>query len=251
MSWQAKGNIKGTQGAVGPPGPQGVVGPQGVAGPQGPVGPQGPQGDPGVSPIQSVFGRVGAVIAAAGDYTAAQITDALSALGSYSNPTWLAALAWAKITGKPTTLAGYGITDAKPKAPNYNWFLGGNVSTPVGTAMMCGIGLRLTPQWSGQVFMLLCGRQMVNVNSGYVYMNTRHGSGGAPAYAAAPVGTIASNRIFSPQLNNCSGVYFNSICCGVAQNLALGTSYWWDIEIGPSGGAVAYAQDFSFIIVEL
>jgi hypothetical protein len=30
---------------------------------------------------------------------------------SYPNPSWLASLAWAKITGTPTTLSGYGITD--------------------------------------------------------------------------------------------------------------------------------------------
>ena len=34
--------------------------------------------------------------------------------GSYSNPTWLTALAWGKITSTPTTLSGYGITDAVP-----------------------------------------------------------------------------------------------------------------------------------------
>lgn len=32
--------------------------------------------------------------------------------GSYSNPSWITALAWSKITGTPTTLSGYGITDA-------------------------------------------------------------------------------------------------------------------------------------------
>jgi predicted heme/steroid binding protein len=30
----------------------------------------------------------------------------------YSNPTWIGSLAWSKITNTPTTLAGYGITDA-------------------------------------------------------------------------------------------------------------------------------------------
>jgi len=55
------------------------------------------------------------------------ITDAVSTGGSYSNPTWLTALSAAKVTGlstvattgafpdllsKPTTVAGYGITDA-------------------------------------------------------------------------------------------------------------------------------------------
>ena len=31
--------------------------------------------------------------------------------GSYSNPAWINSLAWSKITGTPTTLSGYGITD--------------------------------------------------------------------------------------------------------------------------------------------
>jgi hypothetical protein len=31
--------------------------------------------------------------------------------GSYANPSWITALAWSKITGTPTTLSGYGITD--------------------------------------------------------------------------------------------------------------------------------------------
>lgn len=36
------------------------------------------------------------------------------ASGFYSNPSWITALAWSKITSAPTTLAGYGITDATP-----------------------------------------------------------------------------------------------------------------------------------------
>jgi hypothetical protein len=32
--------------------------------------------------------------------------------GSYTNPAWIVSLPWTKITGTPTTLAGYGITDA-------------------------------------------------------------------------------------------------------------------------------------------
>ncbi len=31
--------------------------------------------------------------------------------GSYANPSWITSLGWSKITGTPTTLAGYGITD--------------------------------------------------------------------------------------------------------------------------------------------
>lgn len=35
--------------------------------------------------------------------------------GAYVNPTWIVSLPWAKITGTPTTLAGYGITNAYTK----------------------------------------------------------------------------------------------------------------------------------------
>lgn len=34
--------------------------------------------------------------------------------GSYSNPSWISALAWSKISSTPTTLSGYGIVDAQP-----------------------------------------------------------------------------------------------------------------------------------------
>lgn len=54
-----------------------------------------------VGAVASVFGRTGAVVAAAGDYTAAQITGAVDQGGSYANPPWITALDWAKITGAP------------------------------------------------------------------------------------------------------------------------------------------------------
>jgi hypothetical protein len=40
---------------------------------------------------------------------------AVKTSSTYANPSWLTSLAWSKITGRPTTLAGYGITDAPLK----------------------------------------------------------------------------------------------------------------------------------------
>lgn len=62
--------------------------------------------------ITSVFTRTGAVTAQTGDYTAAQVTNAVSTTGSYTNPSWLVSIPWTKITSPPTTIAGYGITDS-------------------------------------------------------------------------------------------------------------------------------------------
>lgn len=60
-----------------------------------------------VGGVSSVFTRTGAVTATTGDYTAAQVTNAVDSTASYSNPSWITALAYAKITGVPS-FAAYG-----------------------------------------------------------------------------------------------------------------------------------------------
>lgn len=47
------------------------------------------------------------------------ITDGVSTAGSYSNPTWITALAWSKLTGTPTTIAGYNISDGVSTSGSY------------------------------------------------------------------------------------------------------------------------------------
>lgn len=50
-----------------------------------------------------------------GDYlTSATAASTYAALaGSYADPAWITSLAWSKITGTPTSLGGYGITDTE------------------------------------------------------------------------------------------------------------------------------------------
>jgi hypothetical protein len=65
----------------------------------------GPVAPGGAAAVASVFSRAGAVVASSGDYTAAQVTNAVDSAGSYSNPAWITALAWVKLTGVPSTFA--------------------------------------------------------------------------------------------------------------------------------------------------
>lgn len=89
--------------------------------------------------VTSVFGRTGAVVAVGGDYNTSQVTEVTNLyytnarvntqLGTYTGDVTFSAavstigalkvvnsmvndVAWSKITGTPTTLSGYGITDA-------------------------------------------------------------------------------------------------------------------------------------------
>jgi hypothetical protein len=59
----------------------------------------------GAGVVSSAFGRTGAVVAATGDYIAAQVTNAVDATASYANPVWIPSFAWAKLTGVPSTFA--------------------------------------------------------------------------------------------------------------------------------------------------
>lgn len=65
--------------------------------------------------VSSVFTRTGAVVAATGDYTAAQITNAVDSTQTYANPAWLTSLAWGKVTGAPAFL-----TSLTPWTSNIN-----------------------------------------------------------------------------------------------------------------------------------
>jgi hypothetical protein len=55
------------------------------------------------APVTSVFTRTGAIVAVAGDYTAAQVTNAVSVLGSYPDPVWIPSYAYSKLTGTPSS----------------------------------------------------------------------------------------------------------------------------------------------------
>lgn len=56
--------------------------------------------------VSSVFGRTGAVTAQTGDYTAAQVTNAVSTGGSYADPAWITSLAGSKVSGSISGNAG-------------------------------------------------------------------------------------------------------------------------------------------------
>lgn len=86
-SWVNIGPIRGPAGPAGPAGPQGVQGPAGTTGAQGPQGIQGPKGDTGAT------GPAGT-------------TD------------------WGGITNKPTTVAGFGISDVYTKTQSDANYLG-------------------------------------------------------------------------------------------------------------------------------
>lgn len=57
--------------------------------------------------------RTGEITLTSGDVTSALGYTPVSQSGSYADPAWITSVSWGKISSTPTTLAGYGITDAQ------------------------------------------------------------------------------------------------------------------------------------------
>ena len=118
---------KGDQGAQGPQGPKGDPGAQGPKGDKGDRGPQGPQGPQGIQGIQGEKGDPG-------EQGPQGIQGPQGVQGPKGDP---GSSAWSDITGKPSTVSGYGITDAVV-AP-YGNSIPTDKSAVIGGATMSGL----------------------------------------------------------------------------------------------------------------
>ena len=113
---------KGDQGIQGSTGPKGDQGIQGIQGIQGLTGAKGDQGDPGVA-----FDD--AQVLTTKTWTSSKINTVLGTKANISSLALVATSgAYSDITGKPTTLAGYGITDAMSTAHPANGITATNIT---------------------------------------------------------------------------------------------------------------------------
>jgi hypothetical protein len=108
--------ITGPQGPTGPTGPTGPAGPKGDTGdtgPQGPAGATGPQGPIGLTGATGPQGPSGPTGAAGPAGPADSSTFVTKTFASSNYSPIGHTHTFSSITSKPTTLSGYGITDAK------------------------------------------------------------------------------------------------------------------------------------------
>lgn len=155
------------------------------------------------------------------------IGDILSS-GSYSNPSWITALAWAKITGTPTTLAGYGITDG-------GIAVGHGLSLTTGPTVAIdetSLTSNYMPYWAGTKF--------ANTNLGWnnttraLTIGTVSAGLGAQTLPTDTYNQYSTAFGRNALVNNLSGGW--NLAIGY-NTLTANTTGSFNIAIGPSAGA--------------
>jgi hypothetical protein len=131
--------------------------------------------------VTSFNGRVGAVMPASGDYTAAQVTGAVNSGSTYADPAWITSLAWSKITGAPAGAAP-GAPTGSVQFNNAGSFAGSANLVWNGSAL--GIGTS-TPDSTGVL-------HIVNASSLARVFVDGYASGGANLIGRVGQGTAAS-----------------------------------------------------------
>lgn len=162
----------------------------------------------------------------------------LYSTSSYSNPSWLTSLSWSKISGTPTTLSGYGITDAITSASAASVYL--PKISPAYTGTLTTGTLTFT-----DTNVLAAFQSSVN---GYNQMIIQNSSTNNQASADVVIGTddmTATNKYLNLGKNSSTFTgtpIFNAAGAGYLYtqgvDLAIGTSSTNAIHLAANNGSV-------------
>lgn len=180
--------------------------------------------------------------------------------GSYSNPAWITALSWSKISSTPTTLSGYGITDAVPAirtitingvtqdlSANRTWTITAGVSS-----VSAGTGISVN-QTTGAVTVTNTGTLTVAGTANQVLVNggTAAANGNITLSLPQSIATTSSptfNRISTGGLYGTSGSGNIPIWQYDSNNPGYGIMFYESspdyLKIDVSGNLVTGTPDF-------
>ena len=163
------------------------------------------------APVASVFGRTGAVVAAANDY------------------------AYSQLAGIPV-YASVQTAQATPAA-----------TAAVTPGIMLGLGAtgHITPTATGKILVTIAGSVFNAVVGKGSSVFVRYGTGAAPSFGAAPTGTVISGGALAVA----PGAPFS--LTGVITGAVLGVNLWFDLQLYTDTGGTASVGGVVVSAVEL
>jgi len=118
---------------------------------------------------------------------------------------------------------------------------------PTGTTstsgVMMGLALYFTPKFTGRIRMYIFGLAANDTAGDGFTVHGQYGTGTAPANGAPLTGNLLGNIVQGTAING--GQYTPFAIGAIQTNLAVGTTYWFDLVVAAVTGGTA---SISFII---
>lgn len=239
----------------GPTGPTGAIG-TGVQGPVGATGAQGAQGVPGPQGSQGLVGPPG-VTGPPGSATNTGATGYTGPTG-FTGPGGEASNTGATGPTGYTGPIGTGPTGPSGPIPAVTYFYGemtGSTATASIAGVMLGLGKTspswvLTPVASGVIMAGAHGYAANDTTNDGLKIALAYGTGTAPTWGG---GFTGATMTFNQKANSGAGggTNFPIALSGIARNLAVGTTYWFDLWVAAITGGSVSVSELSLAAYEL
>ncbi|MEM3845051.1 MAG: hypothetical protein QXU98_05060 [Candidatus Parvarchaeota archaeon] len=117
------------------------------------------------------------------------------------------------------------------------------------TAVQMGLGITYTPATTGRLLVIVTGEAANNTAGDGATVQLSYGTGTAPSNGAAATGT-AVGSLLTVTSNAASQTVPFSLAY-VISNLAVGNSFWFDLQVAAVTGGTASVSNLTVLIIEM
>ncbi len=121
--------------------------------------------------------------------------------------------------------------------------------TTSSSAVQMGLGASITPAASGKVLLTISGTISNNTAGFSAFGQLSYGTGAAPANGAAATGNAIGGEL--EVVNPGTPIFVPFSSTAIVTGLAVGTTYWIDLQLAASGGGTAAVNGVSISAVEM
>jgi hypothetical protein len=99
------------------------------------------------------------------------------------------------------------------------------------TGVMMGLAGAITPKTTGRVQLIVTGVLANSLSGDGAGASLRYGTGGAPANAAAPTGSLCTGGAVTRLIAAANNQQVPETLACTITNLTVGTAYWFDAQL--------------------
>ncbi|MEM3846417.1 MAG: hypothetical protein QXV17_09625 [Candidatus Micrarchaeaceae archaeon] len=117
------------------------------------------------------------------------------------------------------------------------------------TAVQMGLGVTYTTATTGRLLVIVTGEAANNTAGDGATVQLSYGTGTAPSNGAAATGTAVGSKI--SVTSNAASQTVPFALAYVISNLAVGNSFWFDLQVAAVTGGTASVSNLTVLIIEM